>query len=135
MESDIRAFESILRNKKRAIFSYFDRKLEIVEALAELVNKDICLEEEYQRESRKKRQPMMNYKQACRSFMDHPDEIVKLFYRFLYDEIGQLFKGAHIETIRKMRRGEAYIREEGMIHGVSGKFLDGHLHICRVGIQ
>lgn len=135
MEMDKRKIENVLMNKQLDFTSYCERKLEIVEAMAELVKKDIRLEEEYQLGNQKKRHPMMNYRQACRNFMNHPDEIVKLFYRFLYDKIFQLFKGARMETIRKMRRGETYIREEGLIYGVSGKFLDGHLHICRVGIK
>lgn len=135
MGSDSRMFESILRNKKRDIFSYLDRKLDIVEALIELADKDRHLEEEYHLEYQKNGRTKMNYRQACRTFLNHPGVIVKLFYRNMYDEIGQFFKGADIETIQKIQRGESFIQKETSIHSVSGKFLDGRLHICRVGVQ
>ena len=87
-------------------------------------------EEQYRPGKRKNSYLQVNYRQACRTFMDHPDEIVRLFYQKQHNEIGQFFKGADIETIRKMRRGVVHIQNDDVAGHVSGKCLDGRLHIC-----
>ena len=136
MRNDKRSLDNKHRYyRKIAEYSYFERKVEIVEELIALLEKDIRLDEEYRLETQKDEQIVMNYKQACRTFMDHPDEVVKLFYRDLDDIIFQLFKGVDIETIRKMRRGEVLFEKDGTASDVSGKFLDGRLHICHVWVR
>ena len=55
---------------------------------------------------RKKSPKQVNYRQACRTFMEHPGIIVKLFYRGLDKEISLLFREGSAEDIQRMRKGE-----------------------------
>lgn len=126
---------AIPRYRKLDGQSFLRRKLEIWDEIVDLEEKYRCLEEQHRLEKQKNEQIVMNYKQACRTFMDHPDEIVKLFYRDLGKELFLLFKGSDIETIRKSRRGEMPVENVRTASDITGKFLDGRLHICHVWVR
>ena len=84
---------------------------------------------------RKKSPKQVNYRQACRTFMEHPDIIVKLFYRGLDKEISLLFREGRAEDIQRMRKGEISLENDGSVGPVYGKYLDGHIHYCHAYVK
>ena len=83
---------------------------------------------------RKKFPHQVNYRQACRTFMEHPDVIVKLFYRGLSNELAFLFHEGTVEDIQEMRHGKLLVEGTDFVRGIYGSFLDGHIHYCHADI-
>ena len=84
---------------------------------------------------RKKFPNQVNYRQACRTYMDHPDVIVKLFYRGLSDELALLFREGTVEDIQEMRHGKLFVEGTDFVSKVYGTFLDGHIHYCHADVN
>lgn len=83
---------------------------------------------------RKKFPHQVNYRQACRTFMEHPDVIVKLFYRGLSNELALLFREGTVEDIQEMRHGKLLVEGTDFVRGIYGSFLDGHIHYCHADV-
>ena len=76
----------------------------------------------------------VNYRQACRTYMDHPDVIVKLFYRGLSNELALLFREGTVEDIQEMRHGKLFVEGTDFVRRVHSTFLDGHIHYCHADV-